>query len=85
MKQKTFRIPRNKKVTVDDLFAQADVNNILKDLNAEKQDIKSLVIIQQNKEGLIAWRNSKMSLTHLTGLLEQVKVWTLTEDYDDDD
>ena len=85
MKQKTFRLPKNKKITVSDILGQNEVNSLLNDVIAEKGNIDGLVIIQQDKEGRICWKKTGFSCLEVIGLLEQVKQWELDDDYELDD
>jgi hypothetical protein len=81
MKQKTFRLPKSKKVTVDDLLTESEVNRVLGQTVKEKANIESLVIIQQDKDGGIRWRVTGFTPFELIGLLEQIKFWELEDDF----
>jgi hypothetical protein len=81
MKQKTFRLPKSKKVTVDDLLTESEVNRVLGQTVKEKANIESLVIIQQDKDGGIRWRVTGFTPFELIGLLEQIKYWELEDDF----
>jgi hypothetical protein len=83
MKQKTFKLPKSKKVTVDDLLTESEVNRVLGLTVKEKANIESLVIIQQDKDGGIRWRVTGFSPFELIGLLEQIKYWELEDDCGD--
>ena len=85
MKPKLFRIPRNKKVTINDLLGQNEVNQLLNDVIAEKGTIDGIVIIQQDREGRISWKKTGFTCLEVIGLLEQVKQWELDDDYELDD
>ena len=83
MKQKTFKLPKSKKVTVDDLLTESEVNRVLGLTVKEKANIESLVIIQQDKDGGIRWRVTGFSPFELIGFLEQIKYWELEDDCGD--
>jgi len=80
LKQKTFRLPKSKKVTVDDLLTESEVNRLITDTIKEKANIESMVVITQDKEGGIRWKVTGFSPFELIGLLEQIKFWELEDD-----
>ena len=80
MKQKTFKLPKSKKVTVDDLLTESEVNRLINNIIKEKAKIESMVIIQQDKDGRIAWKVTGFTPFELIGLLEQIKFWELEDD-----
>jgi hypothetical protein len=82
MKQKTFRIPKNKKVTVGDLLGQSEVNSVLEKVINDKPIIDGIVVIIQDIKGGISWRSAGFAPLEVIGLLEQVKAWELEDDYD---
>ena len=83
MKQKTFRLPKSKKVTVDDLLTESEVNRLITDTIKEKANIESMVVITQDKEGGIRWKVTGFNPFELIGLLEQIKFWELEDDFGD--
>jgi len=84
MKQRVFRLPKSKKNTVSDLLGQNEVNALLNDVIKEKANIEGIIVIQQDKDGRIAWKKTGFSFLEVIGILEQVKQWELEDDDWDD-
>ena len=84
MKQRVFRLPKSKKITVSDLLGQNEVNALLNDVIKEKANIDVIIVIQQDKDGRIAWKKTGFSFLEVIGILEQVKQWELEDDDWDD-
>jgi len=84
MKQRVFRLPKSKKITVSDLLGQNEVNALLNDVIKEKANIDGIIVIQQDKDGRIAWKKTGFSFLEVIGILEQVKQWELEDDDWDD-
>ena len=84
MKQRVFRLPKSKKITVSDLLGQNEVNALLNDVIKEKTNIDGIIVIQQDKDGRIAWKKTGFSFLEVIGILEQVKQWELEDDDWDD-
>jgi hypothetical protein len=82
MKQKTFRLPKNKKVTVGDLLGQSEINSVLEKVINDKPIIDGIIVIIQDNSGGISWRTAGFNPLEVIGLLEQVKAWECEEDYD---
>jgi hypothetical protein len=80
MKQKTFRIPRNKKVTVSNLLGQDEINALLERVIKDKSTTEGIVVITQDVKGGIQWRVSGFTPLEVIGLLEQVKAWECEDD-----
>jgi hypothetical protein len=80
MKQKTFRIPRNKKVTVSNLLGQDEINALLERVIKDKSTTEGIVVITQDVKGGISWRVSGFTPLEVIGLLEQVKAWECEDD-----
>jgi len=84
MKQRVFRLPKSKTITVNDLLTENEVNALLNDVIKEKANIEGIIVIQQDKDGRIAWKKTGFSFLEVIGILEQVKQWELEDDgYDD--
>ena len=81
MKQKTFKLPKSKKVTVDDLLGQDDVNKVLNEVIKVKKDITGIIIIYENDEGWVKWKAAGFNSDEMVGTLEKVKVLEITTDY----
>jgi hypothetical protein len=90
MKQRVFKLPKNKKVTVADLLGQNEINSTINGLIEKKADIKSILVITVSKDDMIDWRSNNLSDIEVIGLLAQVKKWELDDvgnigDEEDDD
>lgn len=83
MKQKTFKLPKSKRVTVSDLLGEDDVNRILNELIKIKHDISSLIVIYEDREGWVKWKDAGYTTDEMVGTLEKVKVLEITrgDDY----
>lgn len=79
-KMKTFKLPKNKVITVDDLLSSSDVNGLLEDVVKDKTNIKEMIIIYEDFEDGIHWSNTSMKMSKIIGLLEQVKMWMMMEE-----
>ncbi len=82
MKQKTFRIPRNKKVTVGNLLGQDEINALLERVIKDKATTEGIIVITQDVSGGISWRVSGFTPLEVIGLLEQVKAWECEDECD---
>ena len=66
-------------VTIDDLFSRDDVNKILNDVIGAKKDMKRLVVVWENEEGVLDWRVSNMKMSKFLGLLEMTKIYAMMD------
>ena len=74
MKQKTFKLPKSKKVTVDNLLEQDDINSLLNDVIKEKPDLSGIIVILSYRDGMVRWRDVGLDCDEMIGMLEKVKV-----------
>jgi hypothetical protein len=74
MKQKTFKLPINKKITVDNLLEQDDINSLLKDVTKEKGNLSGLIVIMTYRDGWTKWKDTGYDCDEMVGILEKVKV-----------
>jgi len=79
MKQRVFRLPKNRKVTVADLLGQNEINDTINGIIEKKADIKAILVITVTKNDMIHWRSNNMSSIEVIGMLEQVKKWELDD------
>jgi hypothetical protein len=74
------KLPKKKKVTVNDLLATDSVNELLESITKQKNSFDDVVVIAVKKnDKSIIWDMTEMDLSKLIYLLETVKVAMLTE------
>ncbi len=83
MKQKTFKLPKNRCITLTDLLAESEINGLLTDVIRDKANAKGMLVITQEHDGKIAWKVAGFTDLEVIGLLEQVKAWECEDEYDD--
>jgi hypothetical protein len=72
-KQVSIKAKLKRVKTLDDLFAQDDVNRLLVELVDEKTDIESIVVIYKTADGYIHYRTSDTGIVNSLGLIEYAK------------
>lgn len=75
------KLSKNLNVTVNDLLARDDVNEVLRDIDTIKPEIDSLIAIWIDKDDKLHWEITDNTLTsQLIWALESVKHDMLNED-----
>ena len=80
MKQRVFRLPKSKKITVSDLLGQNEINGVINDVIKEKATVQGILVITQDHDGRIAWKVAGFTGLEVVGILEQVKAWECEDD-----
>jgi hypothetical protein len=83
MKQRVFKLPKSKKITVSDLLGQNEINSLLNDVIKDKANVDGILVITQDHDGKIAWKVAGLNGLEVIGLLEQVKAWECEDVCDD--
>ena len=65
--------------TVDDLLARDDINHILSNVIEVKRDMKKLVVVWEDDQGVLDWRVSDMKMSKMIGMLEMVKMLVMAD------
>lgn len=74
------KLPKKKKVTVNDLLATDSVNELLDKTIRHKNGYEDVIVIAvRKKDKSIVWDMTDMDLSRLIYLLETVKIAMLTE------
>ena len=66
-------------VTVDDLLSRDDVNCILGETLKVKKDIKHLIVVWEDDQGVLGWKASNMRMSKAVGLLEMTKMFIMKD------
>lgn len=66
--------------TINDLLAQDDISVVLHDVNENKAELESIVIVYKTKDGFVNYNSSGMEITELLGLMEFAKNMVLSDD-----
>lgn len=73
------KLPKKKKVTVNDLFTIDSINRLLETITKIRGSLDSVVIIFSRKNSdLIEWQSTPMEVAELVCTLESVKISLLT-------
>lgn len=72
-KPTTIKAQLRKAKTLNDLFAQDKLNDILNELNEQKADITHLVLFYRTNDDVYHSNSTNMSMTELLGLIEYCK------------
>jgi hypothetical protein len=72
-KSTTIKYHLKKIKTINDLFAQDDVNRLIEDVNAKKSNINELIAIYKTVDGKIHWECATSNLSTTLGLIEIAK------------
>ena len=74
------KLPKKKKVTVNDLLATDSVNELLDSTVKKKDSFEDVIVIAvKKKDKSIIWDMTDMDLSRLIYLLETVKIAMLTD------
>lgn len=66
--------------TINDLLTQDDISAVLNDVNENKTELESIVIVYKTKDGFVNYNSSGMEITELLGLMEFAKNMALSDD-----
>jgi hypothetical protein len=69
------------KVTVDDVIATNDINELLAEIHEKRASIDGLLVIWRNVDGRISYRYVKISDYDLIGMCEVVKEHCIQESW----
>ncbi len=74
------KLPKKKKVTVNDILTTDSVNELLDSTIKQKNGFEDVIIIAtKKKDKSIIWDMTEMDLSRLIYLLETVKIAMLTD------
>jgi hypothetical protein len=65
--------------TVDDLLTRDDINQILSETVKVKKDIKRMIVVWEDDQGVLDWRVSNMRMSKLIGMMEMVKMYAMMD------
>lgn len=65
--------------TVDDLLARDDVNQILSEMVKDKKDIKQMIVVWEDDQGVLGWRVSDMKMSKMIGMIEMMKMYAMMD------
>ncbi|MFA5299613.1 MAG: hypothetical protein WC389_15600 [Lutibacter sp.] len=78
----TVKAQLRKAKTLDDLFAQDKINEILNELNENKTNIVRLAVIYETSDNIVHNRSNDLDQVTFAGLVEFAKTMELNDDED---